>query len=63
VQVLGILMVIAVVIGALLLMANGLVRLLRMAVPGIGQLLGIPAVLARLVWGIVEVRPTDRSDR
>ncbi len=62
-QMLGILLLVGLAIAALLLLANGVFRLLRMAVPGLGGLLRLPGGLARVVWAVVRIQPPDRPER
>jgi hypothetical protein len=63
IQLLGLLLVAGLAIGALLFLANGLFRLLRLALPGVGNVLRVPAELARLLWSVVQIRPPQRPDR
>jgi hypothetical protein len=62
-QVAGVLLVLGLAISALLLLLNGLFRLLRMVLPGVGGLLAAPAGLARLVWTVVRIRAPERPER
>ncbi len=62
-QMLGILILLALAISALLLLGNGVYRLVRLALPGVGGALMVPGRCARLVWSVVRIRPSDRSER
>ncbi|MCT0248293.1 hypothetical protein [Synechococcus sp. CS-205] len=62
-QSLAVLLVLGLAIAALLLLINGVYRLLRLAIPGLGQLLALPAGLARLIWSVVRIQPPDRPER
>ncbi|APD47389.1 hypothetical protein KQ302_00485 [Synechococcus sp. CS-602] len=61
-QTLGILVVVSLAIAAMLLLANGLFRILRMALPGVGGVFRVPAELARMLWSVVQIRKPDRDD-
>ncbi|NQV10444.1 MAG: hypothetical protein HQ527_04660 [Cyanobacteria bacterium] len=61
-QTLGILVVVSLAIAAMLLLANGLFRILRIALPGIGGVFRVPGDLARLLWAVVQIRKPDRDD-
>lgn len=62
-QSLAVLLVLGLAIATLLLLINGVYRLLRLAIPGLGQLLALPAGLARLIWSVVRIQPPDRPER
>ena len=59
----GLLLLLGLAIAALLLLINGVYRLLRLAMPGLGGVLSLPAGLARLVWSVVRIRAPDRPER
>jgi hypothetical protein len=62
-QAFGVLLVLGLAVAALLLLINGMYRLLRLAMPGLGGMLALPAGVARLVWSVVRIRPPDRPER
>ena len=54
-QAFGVLLVLGLAVAALLLLINGMYRLLRLAMPGLGGVLALPAGVARLVWTVVRI--------
>ncbi|MCT0219484.1 hypothetical protein KQ304_10840 [Synechococcus sp. CS-1329] len=62
-QALVVLLLLGLAIVAMLLLINGVYRLLRLAMPWLGGALALPVALARLAWSVVRIRPPDRSDR
>lgn len=62
-QAFGLLLLLGLAIAALLLLINGVYRLLRLALPGLGGVLALPAGVARLVWSVVRIRAPDRPER
>ncbi|MCP9841090.1 hypothetical protein KBY93_10655 [Synechococcus sp. J7-Johnson] len=62
-QAFGVLLLLGLAIAALLLLINGAFRLLRLAMPGLGGVMALPAGLARVVWSVVRIRPPDRPER
>jgi hypothetical protein len=61
-QTFGILLVVSLAIAALLLLAQGFFRILRLGIPGLGGVLDVPAELVRLFWSLVWNRKSDRHD-
>ncbi|MCP9771395.1 hypothetical protein KBY66_01920 [Synechococcus sp. Tobar12-5m-g] len=55
-QTFGILLVVGLAIAALLLLANGVFRILRLGIPGLGGVLELPTELARLLLSFVRIR-------
>ncbi|MCT0198714.1 hypothetical protein KQ313_03310 [Synechococcus sp. CS-1325] len=61
-QTFAILLVVSLAIAALLLLANGVFRILRLGMPGLGSVLGVPLELARMLWAFVQIRRPDRHE-
>ena len=59
-QLLGLLVVVAVALGALLLMGNGLFRLVRLLIPGVGNSLLLPSAMGRAMAKLTTIRPPTR---
>jgi len=61
-QTFAILLVVSLAIAALLMLAHGFFRILRLGIPGLGGVLDLPSELARLFWSWVWNRKSDRRD-
>ena len=59
-QTFAILLVVSLAIAALLMLAHGFFRILRLGIPGLNGMLNLPAELARLFWPWVWNRKSDR---
>ena len=59
-QLLGLLVVVAVALGALLLVGNGLFRLVRLLIPGVGNSLLLPSAMGRAMAKLTTIRPPTR---
>jgi hypothetical protein len=61
-QTFAILLVVSLAIAALVMLAHGFFRILRLGIPGLGGVLDLPAELARLFLSWVWNRKSDRRD-